>query len=558
MKNKLSYIFSVCLLVTVLGQSCSKSELDIKNPNNPTPADVASESGIVAYSLGAIYQSGLNGITDTKYTNSFLGSSYFFLGQGYHELMADVVSSEASNNVTNQVGVPDYVMLDDGTKLTNTAPSKQVLRINNSRTKAGTNAFYYEWAWMYFMNNACNGILSIADSVKFPLGDATSKRSAVKAWAYFWKGWAYSHIGSMYYAGLINNTYNATNGNFKSSADMITESNANFDKAIAALNAVTVVADYNTIVKGLIPTQTQVGKGGNLVTNQFISPAMWIRNCNTMKARNLLVNKRVATMTSGDWTALLALTANGVTSTDYVFTARSATTGNFLSAGSGSTSALTVGDPTSSTYKISERQIQEYKTGDKRLSTDFVLTSTYLNQKGGLVYSTRYRLLDVASSSTAGTVGGVGSKSVGAYELFLAASYEENELMKAEANIKLGNIATGLASVDAVRTYQGAALAAVSGVVTDATAAYEELRRERRVALIFRDVSFYDARRWGVIDDISAGGGRTNCVVVNNTTGAVNTKATINYNFLDYWDVPDDETSQNPPAAGSAAVKNPK
>lgn len=550
MKNKLLYLFAACLLM--LGESCSKSELDIKNPNNPTPADVATESGIVSFALGAVYQSGLNGITDVKYTNSFLGSSYFFLGQGYHELMADVVSSEASNNVTNQVGVPDYAILDDGTKLINTAPSKQILRINNSRTKAGTNAFYYEWSWMYFMNNACNGVLAIADSVKFPLGDAVSKRSAIKAWAYFWKGWAYAHIGSMYYAGLITNTYNTNNANYKSSADMIAESNANFDKAIAALNAVTVVADYNTIVKGLIPTQTVVGKGG------ILTPAMWIHNCNTMKARNLLVNKRVAAMAAADWTSLLALTANGVTSTDIVFTGRSATTGSFLSAGGGSASALTVGDPTSSTYKISERQIQEYKTGDKRLSTNFLLTSTYLNQKGGIIFSTRYKLLDVASSSTAGTAGGVGSKSVGAYELFLAASYEENELMKAEANIKLGNIATGLVSVDAVRIYQGAALTAVSGAITDPAAAYEELRRERRVALIFRDLSFYDARRWGVLDDISLGGGRTNCTVVNSTTGTVNTKATINYNFLDYWDVPDDETAQNPPATGSAAVKNPK
>lgn len=115
-----------------------------------------------------------------------------------------------------------------------------------------------------------------------------------------------------------------------------------------------------------------------------------------------------------------------------------------------------------------------------------------------------------------------------------------------------------MASVDLVRTYQGAALSAVSGVVTDPALAYEELRKERRVALLFRNVAFYDARRWGVIDDISAGGGRTNCVVVNSTTGTVNTKATINNNFSDYWDVPDDETSLNPPSATSAPVKNPK
>jgi len=47
-------------------------------------------------------------------------------------------------------------------------------------------------------------------------------------------------------------------------------------------------------------------------------------------------------------------------------------------------------------------------------------------------------------------------------------------------------------------------------------------------------------------------------VVINTVTGAVNTKATINYNFIDYWDVPDDETVLNPPSSTSAPVKNPK
>ena len=35
------------------------------------------------------------------------------------------------------------------------------------------------------------------------------------------------------------------------------------------------------------------------------------------------------------------------------------------------------------------------------------------------------------------------------------------------------------------------------------------------------------------------------------------TNSTIDYNFLDYWDIPADETVLNPPGAGSAAVINP-
>ncbi len=546
MKRKIIYILSVSIIL--LSESCSKKELDVKNPNNPTPATASTEGGIVSLSLGAVYQNGFNGITDSKYTGAFLGSSYWFLAPAYHDLMADVVSAEAANNITNQVGVPDYVIMDNATKITNSAPAKQVVRINNSRTKAGSNMFYYEWTWMYFLNNACNGVLYYLNNTSF-VGDSASKRNTLKAWAYFWKGYAYSHIGSIYYAGLIKNDFTAGSNEYKASADIITEANANYDKAITALSALPNTTAYNAIMSILIPVQCQTGKGG------VLTPTMWIHTINTMKARNLLVNKRLKDMTATDWNNILTLVSSGVGSTDLVFTGRSASSGSFLSASSGSVASLTVGDPTSTTYKISERLIQEYKSGDKRLSNNFTSLITYLNQKGGFTFSTRYRLLDVAST-TSGIIG-YGSKTVGSYELYLGATYEENELMKAEANIKLGNIATGLASVDAVRTYQGAGLSAVSGVVTDPALAYEELRKERRVALLFRNVALYDARRWGVLDDVSAGGGRTGCVVLS-TTGTLNTNATINYNFVDYWDVPDDETALNPPSATSAAVKNPK
>ncbi|MBC7888927.1 MAG: RagB/SusD family nutrient uptake outer membrane protein [Ferruginibacter sp.] len=547
MKNKLLYALFVAAILFV--SSCSKKELDVKNPNSPTPASATSEAGIVSLGLGAVYQNGFNGITDSKYSGTWLGNSYFFLAPAYHDLMADVITSEAANNITNQVSVPDYVVLDDGSKLTNTAPAKQVVRLNNSRTKAGSNMFYYEWTWMYFLNNACNGVLAIVDNTSFT-GDAVSKKNAIKAWAYFWKGYAYSHIGSIYYAGLIKNDAVLMSSDYKTYSDIIVESNANYDKAITALNGVANATDFATILKGLIPSQNQVGKGG------VLTPVMWIHTINTMKARNLLVSKRVKDMTSADWNSLLTLVNNGVTSSDLVFTARSASVGSFMSATGGSEAPLTTGDPTSTTYKISERLVQEYKTGDKRLSNNFTSLVTYLNQKGGITFSTRYRLLDGGAGITGVSV--ISSRTVGAYELFIASSYEENELMKAEANIKLGNIATGLASVDAVRTYQGAAVAAVSGMVTDPVLAYEEVRRERRVALIFRNVALYDARRWGVLDDISVGGGRTKAVVVNPNTGALNINSTINYNFPDYWDVPDDEISLNAPSAGSAPVKNPK
>jgi hypothetical protein len=143
------------------------------------------------------------------------------------------------------------------------------------------------------------------------------------------------------------------------------------------------------------------------------------------------------------------------------------------------------------------------------------------------------------------------------YELYLAGSYEENELMKAEALINTKQIDLGLARIDAVRNYQGAGLPPVSGTGLNLTGAREELRRERRVALPFIGLSFYDARRFGIINPLAEGGGRTGAVVVAPTTGEVNTNATIEYNYLDYWDVPDNELAYNPPAAESAPVKNP-
>ncbi|MFX5344375.1 RagB/SusD family nutrient uptake outer membrane protein, partial [Acinetobacter baumannii] len=92
-------------------------------------------------------------------------------------------------------------------------------------------------------------------------------------------------------------------------------------------------------------------------------------------------------------------------------------------------------------------------------------------------------------------------------------SYEENALMRAEALIRQGgqsNIDAGTALIDAVRTYQGAGLAAIPSGQTQA-AALEFLRRERRVALAFKGLSFYDARRY---DIIAPNKSRTGCVLI--------------------------------------------
>ena len=58
------------------------------------------------------------------------------------------------------------------------------------------------------------------------------------------------------------------------------------------------------------------------------------------------------------------------------------------------TDPMTAGDLTGTSYKTSERLIQGYKSGDKRLTNDFYMVPGYLNQKGGFTFSTRYRMCE--------------------------------------------------------------------------------------------------------------------------------------------------------------------
>jgi hypothetical protein len=359
----------------------------------------------------------------------------------------------------------------------------------------------------------------------------------------------------MYYAGLIRNTSSLVDpnpqGTYVTAAAVIGESNSNYDKAAVILNALAVNADYTATLKKLIPDFCQVGKG------LPPTPAMWVRNINTMKARNILVNKTQAAMSAADWTSILVLTNAGMQSGDYTFTARSNATNDLMTASGGTIAAKSSGVAGSNTYKISERLVQDYKTGDQRKANNFTLASSPWigNVDRGNAYHTRWGLKS-GGNALPGVIIYTNSSTAGAEEFYIAATWEENELMKAEAILfSGGSIPTATGIIDAVRNAQGAGLAAI-GVVTLAQAK-DELRSERRAGLAFKGLSFYDARRWKVIDPVSSGGGRTNCWFIS-STGVFFSDCTIDFNYLDYWDVPDNELAYNPPAAGSAAVKNPK
>jgi hypothetical protein len=544
MKNK---IILLAMLIGVGEFTSCKKQLDISNINQPTPQSAQNEAGVISLAQGAIYR---NGFYDLKYTDGVYGR--FWSGAtGFLELMGDEIGAEAANAFMNQIGLPNKVTLDNGTVVPNpSAVNTQyaLLRTINVNAQQGSNPTYYEWAYMYNMITAANSVLSIAGSTTFSGSGAATKKATVQAWAYWWKGYAYAHIGSLYYAGIIQNATNTdakTNGNYVAKEAIIAESNANFDKAAAALALATSTADYEGVLGKMLPTFLQKGKGGILSTD------MWIHNINTMKARNIVVNTTKAAMTAAQWASVLTLVNKGITATDLIFTGRTDANGDFL--GTTVPDKIQSNGAATGTYKLSERLVQEFKTGDKRKDNNVKLLTAVgiFNTDRGNIFNTRYTLINGGNSIPGVIVWS--NTTAGANEITLASTYEENELMKAEALIQTGQVDLGAASIDNVRNYQGAGLAPLGTGLTQA-AAYEELRRERRIALAFKGLSFFDARRWEIIAPDKS---RTGAVVIS-ASGALNTNATIVYGYLDYWDVPDNELAYNPAGTGSAPVKNPK
>jgi starch-binding outer membrane protein, SusD/RagB family len=351
----------------------------------------------------------------------------------------------------------------------------------------------------------------------------------------------------MYVAGIIEDRVNTTNGNFVTKEKMIEAANANFDKAASLLAGLKAGGDYDAVLGKIIPEYNR--------NKTIITPEMWVRNINTYKARNILVNTPSASMTPAQWSAIADLTGKGIQKGDEVFIGRSDPASEFLAAAGGVVSSKVVSTaPGGGTYKLSERLVQDFKAGDKRADNNFVKGTVWIgNTDRGNVFNTRYALKDGGAGMAGVAI--LGSKTAGIYTLYMGCSYEENELMKAEAKINSNDIPAGTGLIDAVRTAQGAGLAAIGAVTRDQALA--ELRAERRCGLAFRGLAFYDARRWGVINDVAKGGGRAGAVVLDKD-GKENVSALINYNYLDYWNVPANELAYNAPAAGSAEVKNPR
>ena len=187
------YILSLVCSLLLLGTLSCKKELNVGNPNLPTvDGNVNSESGLISLATGGVY---INGF---KTGDDWLGDSYFSLPFGYMELLGDVVGAQASNQLVSTMSIPEYFTLDDGTKTETGIANVSLMRANNTRAQTGSgyNPTYYQWLNMYAMNNTLNQVLSLVDGISFS-GDATTRSNTIKAWCYWWKGYAYSQIGSL-------------------------------------------------------------------------------------------------------------------------------------------------------------------------------------------------------------------------------------------------------------------------------------------------------------------------------------------------------------------------
>jgi hypothetical protein len=518
MKKIINLAFIISILVF---SNCSDEELDVSNPNDPTFSAIESESGINQLASG-VYLASNNG--------------FHWIAMANHEIMGDAIYIPWGNFGWRWVNQPTSITLDDGTVITPPSEGAQgaALEVRNVRTQGGDNALSWEWASMYGVNNTCNLLLGLVEETEFS-GDADLNKSVYKAWAYFWKGYAYSRIGSMYTAGLIISEAGVNNGDYVSNTAILAEAKRNLELAKTELQGTS--ADISVLTGNIIPSNLVPSAFRGNTPSASLTKDAWIRNINTLLARNILANTKVSDMSAADWAEITTLTNNGLQASDYVFVMKQDGNNNEIS--------TTVNARLSFGWHfLSERLVQDFKAGDARYTDNVVLLgSPQVNRSGrGIQYGTRYGLInDVDYAITANDKANI----------YYAGTYDENELMKAETLIYSSQIESGLALIDGVRAHQQAGLPNVAGTGLTQTQALEELRIERRIGLFLRGVSFYDARRWDVTKTPKPG------LTVLDGEGNVNVNATFNYNYLDYWSVPDQELVFNQPNSGSVGVVSP-
>jgi starch-binding outer membrane protein, SusD/RagB family len=395
-------IYSLIVL-TMLLVACKKEDLSLPNPNQPTLVSLTSEAGIKSFALG-IYEK------FTGWANNDLpggGTSGFMAAIGFHSEMGDDMFCPYGNWGTRWTAQIKSITLPNNTVVlgsnTTTLSQKEQLQAFNSRQAGETNVFQYEWYSMYLTISTSNALLQALDNPALKISE--TKKKTLKAWALWWKGMAYSRIGSIYLAGIITDepATGITNGDFKSRDIVLAEGNENFDEALAILAELTQNADYDNIMTAIVPTFAG--------SNKIVNPQMWTRIINTYKARNLLVNKKVKDMTATDWNAVLTLANNGIQSGDNIFTLGQTTDGNRDVSGN-FWHPFNLTNESSGFWFVSERLIQEYKNGDARKDKSFILwadqgQADIVNLRGrGLLFGTRYNYVYIEDGGSFSSLNG--------------------------------------------------------------------------------------------------------------------------------------------------------
>jgi hypothetical protein len=547
------------LASTLLLGACQKKILQLNNPNSPTPqSSLATEGGVDAFAQGMFYKwiafetgdGNLNFFDIAWYMESNMGDEdftpYSNYGSRYPMNIASITLPAPYNTVVNNPS--------------GFATQLDILRSFDSRSAGDGNSIQYEWDCFYFVNAQANTLLSALNNPSLTLsGDAVTKKALLQAWAYYWKGYAYSKIGSMYLAGVIDDDPDSTAKGLTSNVyvahdQVIAAANRNFAQAASIFSGITEDGDYDATFKAIIPSFN--------LPNQIITPPMWIRQINSFEARNYLANHKVDSMTATDWTNIQTLAAGGMQQGDYTLEWGVAPTGvpDLTKGLQELFHPMVLHTQLGGLSFVSERFIQDIQPGDQRFTKGFepYPTGTVVNVLNrGIQFGTRYAPVDVEKGGLYAT-----EDYSPLAQVSIAPTYEENALMLAECDIYLGNVNAGLQLIDQVRAYQNAGLPVLAGSGISQDSAIAQLHSERRMGLYLHNVSWYDARRWGITAPASQGGGRIGNIVVPGTLiGPSGTPATvlpcfINYSFTDYWDVPHNETDFNAPSAASASVSN--
>src|SRR5688500_15760654 len=134
----------VILFISLLAfGACKKSELNLLNPNLPTPAaSLGTEEGIKQFALGIVARAladipgeGITNIMTTTMVN--------------HSIMGDEAFSPYGNWGFRWVDQVHRITLPDGSVVVNPFGVKQQVSLQsfNSRAAGELNAFQYEWAY---------------------------------------------------------------------------------------------------------------------------------------------------------------------------------------------------------------------------------------------------------------------------------------------------------------------------------------------------------------------------------------------------------------------------